>query len=77
MIGKIFGDDLTPEDRGFENIGLVYRADATSTRSGRVDRNLSDALDLACIVDHRVDGLLFTIFNNRGGLGLAEINAPS
>ena len=42
---------------------------------GGVDRDLCDALDLAGLVNHGVDCLLFAVFEGGGGFGLTEVDA--
>ncbi len=75
VLSEVFRNDPAPEDGGFEDVGLVDRADAVAAGSGRVDGDLSDTLDLAGLVNHRVDGLLFAVVQRGGRLGLTEIDA--
>ena len=75
VLGEVGGDDPAPEHGGFEHVGFVHRADFFAARLGGDGGDLGDALDLGGFVNHRVDGLLFAVFEQRGGLGLAEVDA--
>ena len=75
FFGEVLGHDLAPEDGSFEDVGLVDGADALAACVCGVDGDLGDALDLAGLVDHGVDGLLFAVFERGGRLRLAEVDA--
>ncbi len=57
MLGEVLSHDFAPEDRGLEDVRFIDRADASAAAAGGVDRDLSDALNFAGLVDHGVDGL--------------------
>ena len=73
--GEIGDDGLAPQDGGFEHVGLIDGAHATPTGAGGDGGDFGDALDLAGFVNHGVGGLLLTVFEGYGGLGLAEVDA--
>ncbi len=49
------GDDLAPEHRGGEDVGLVDGADLLAALAGRLEGDMGDALDLRHAVAHGVD----------------------
>ena len=75
VLGEVFGDNSTPQDRSLEHVGFVDRTDAVAACFSGIDCDLGDAFDFAGLVDHRVDRLLLTVFECGGGFGLTEIDA--
>ena len=75
VLREVFRYDLPPENRGFEDVGFVDRADIAASGFGGIDRDLGDALDFAGLIDHRVDCLLFAVLKGGGGFGLPEIDS--
>ncbi len=51
-------DRLAPEQTGLEHVGLVDERDLLAAQARGLERDVGDAFDLACFVDHRVDRAL-------------------
>ena len=50
-----FGDDIAPQLRHFQHVGLVHGGDLVAALDGEIERHASNADDLPLVVDVRID----------------------
>ena len=67
---------LAPQHAVGQHVGLVNARHMLAAQPRRLECHVTDALDLALLINHRVDHFDVAIWQRRTALGLAKVQPP-